>query len=363
MNRLAANRTSKFRFIIYHIGAWLLYIAFIFGANLITHPDLQLLLTVLFFIPLCITFYMAIFFLNKFREKGLVGIVASFIITFIIMAGFGYLFIYIILPTWGLILYGTTSVQHYLKSAVLGFVQYFSYALLYFYVRELFRKEKRLRKVEADKLQNELENARLKEQELQAQKDKLAMEFAYLRAQINPHFLHNALNVLFEQAMDYSTELASNISKLSRIMRYSLDNIEQSTDKVPVEKELEQLNLLLEFHHLRFADTKLIRYKVEGKPNGQMVPPLSLVTVVENAFKYGDLKDPQHPLRINVELEERLVSFRCRNKIRANPLTISSHNIGLSNLKKRLNVGFAGRYDMEVNKDELFYELVLTIKS
>lgn len=363
MNTLDTGRKTKLKHITYHAGAWALYVSFIFGANFIANRGLQLLPTIFFLLPLCITFYLAIYFLNKFRHKGIWGIIYAFVITFIIMATFGYAYIYVILPPLGMVLYGTSSLQHYLKSAILGYVQYFSYALLYFYVRELVRKEKHLRKVEADKLQNELETARLKEQELQAQQDKISMEFAFLRAQVNPHFLHNTLNVLYEQAMDYSPDLAANISKLSRIMRYSLDNIEQTVDRVPVEQELEQLQLLIDFHRLRFADTKLIHYVMEGNADGQYVPKLSLVTIVENAFKHGDLKDAQHPLEIKVKLEEGIVLFFCRNKKLPNVLNLSSHNIGISNLKKRLNVAFAGQYDMQVKEDECFYEMKLTIKS
>lgn len=363
MTTLALSKTPSFNKVIYHLLAWALYVIFIFGANFIADKDLKLSLTILFLLPLCLTFYMAIFFLNRFRKKGPLGILAAFMVTFMIMASFGYLYIYVLLPPMGMILYGTDSFQHYLKSAILGYVQYFSYALLFFYVRELFRKEKNLRKMEAEKLQKELENAKLKEQELQAQKEKLAMEFAFLRAQVNPHFLHNILNALCEQAMDYSEELAANISRLSRIMRYSLESIPLAGDRVPVEQELEQLKALIDFHHLRFADSKLIRYTVKGKATGQCVPPLSLITVVENAFKHGELKDPDHPLTIEVTLKPGIVHFVCRNKKQKNNPVVISHSIGITNLQKRLDVAFRNQYSMQVNQDDVVYHFELTIKS
>jgi sensor histidine kinase YesM len=361
MIKLAYRKDSRLRRLLYHVLGWALYVLFIFGANFIANRTLALLPTIFFLLPFCLTFYVAVYFLNLYKEKGVLWSIASFFLVFLVMAGFGYAYVFWLLPQLGMELYTSKAMEHYMKSAILGYVQYFSYALLYFYVRELFRKEQRLRKVEAEKLTNELENSRLKEQELQAQKDKLSMEFAFLRAQVNPHFLHNTLNVLFAQAMDYSQELADNIAKLSRIMRYSLESIELSG--VPVEKELEHLNLLIDFHNLRFDDTKLIRYEINGKATGQRVPPLSLITVVENAFKYGDLKDAAHPLQIIVRLEKGLVYFFCRNKKRTNHLPFTSHSIGMNNLQKRLDVAFAEQYEMQVEEDDVFYQFALTFKS
>jgi sensor histidine kinase YesM len=363
MTTVAYRKESRIKLWCYHVLAWALYAGFIYGANFLADRKLQLLPTLVFLLPFCLTFYVSVFFLNLYKEKGVLWSIASFFLVFFLMGSLGYAYVYWLMPKFGVKLFRSTTVADYLKSILLGYVQYFSYALLYFYIREWFRKEKRLRKVEAEKLQHELENSRLKERELQAQQDKLMMEFAFLRAQVNPHFLHNTLNVLFEQAMDHSEELADNIAKLSRIMRYSLESIELAGDRVPIEKELEHLRLLLDFHKLRFEDTKLVEYKIVGIPSGQCVPPLSLITVVENAFKHGDLKDADHPLQILVGLENGLVYFFCRNKKRTNHLPFTSHSIGMNNLKRRLDVAFAEKYELQVKEEDLFYQFELTFKS
>lgn len=363
MTTAAYRNGNRIKRLSYHVLAWALYAGFIYGVNFLANRSLQLLPTLVFLLPFCLTFYLSVFFLNLYKEKGVLWSIASFFLVFLLMGSLGYAYVYWLMPQFGVKLFRSTTVADYLKSILLGYVQYFSYALLYFYVRELFRKEQRLRKMEAEKLQHELENSRLKEQELQGQKDRLAMEFAFLRAQVNPHFLHNTLNVLFAQALDYSEELADNIAKLSRIMRYSLESIELAGDRVPIEKELEHLNLLIDFHNLRFDDTKLISYEIDGHATGQCVPPLSLITVVENAFKHGDLKDAANPLQILVRLEKGLVYFFCRNKKRTNHLPFTSHSIGMSNLQKRLDVAFAEQYEMQVEEDDSFYQFVLIFKS
>lgn len=358
---ITATRSKRSFQLLVHVCAWVGYASFIYVTNSITRPNVKILHTIFFLLPFCITFYVSVYCLNLYKQKGVVWSIASFFIVFLVMGTLGYLYVYVLLPQMGMHLYGTEQFSHFLQGAILGYVQYFSYAVLYFYVRESFRKERMLRKLEEEKLRNELENSILKQNELKSEKDKLLLEYAFLRAQVNPHFLHNTLNVLFSQALGYSQELADNILKLSRIMRYSLESVEFESDKVLIGKELDHLQLLIEINNLRFGDTKGIDYRVEGMVGGQMIPPLSIITVVENAFKYGDLKDPLHPLQIRVILQPNQVYFYCRNKKRKTNIDLTSHNIGITNLRKRLDVAFADQYVLTVTEDDDFYCFELTL--
>jgi sensor histidine kinase YesM len=354
---------KKIFHIMVHISAWVLYISFIYIANYLANPNIKIINTIFFLLPYCLTFYVSYYFLNLYKIKGASWSIASFFIVFLVMAFIGYCYIYLLLPQFGINLFTSDKFRDFVKNAVLGYVQYFSYAMLYFHVSESFKKEKELRKLQEEKLLHELENSILKQQELKSQKDKLLLEYAFLRSQVNPHFLHNTLNVLFSQALEHSDELAENISKLSRIMRYSLESVEYESDKVFVQKELDNLHLLIEINNIRFSHSKVIEYILEGEILDQMLPPLSMITVVENAFKYGDLKDPKHPLKIKVLLRPGQVYFYCKNKIRKNNLELSSHNIGITNLCKRLDVAFKGKYIMHASDDKDFYTFELTVNT
>ncbi|MGC4036061.1 MAG: histidine kinase [Chitinophagaceae bacterium] len=361
MRTFSMNRNRLAFQIFIHAGAWLLYGSFIHIANYITKPDIRIVTTIFFLLPFCLTFYVSVYCLSLYKKIGIVWGIASFFIVFFIMSLLGYCYIYLLLPTAGIRLYSGANFRDFIKGAVLGYVQYFSYAMLYFYVRQSFKKERQLRSLQEEKLRNELENSNLRQQELKSQKDKLQLEYAFLRSQVNPHFLHNTLNVLFSQAMEYSQDLADNISKLSRIMRYSMETVEYESDKVYVQKELENLQLLIEINNMRFANSKAIEYNVRGEVHNQMLPPLSMITIVENAFKYGDLKDPSNPLRIKVQLQPGKIYFYCRNKKKKNNLELSSHNIGITNLAKRLDVAFKGKYKMDTADEEEYYTFELTI--
>lgn len=349
--------------VLLHVSAWLLYALFLYVTNVLTKPTITFVGTTLYLLPFCITFYISVYCLNLYKEKGVWWSFASFFIVFFVMATLGYGYLYGLLPSAGIVLFTSTGFRPFIQEALWGYVRFFSFALLYFYVRESFKKEKTLHLLQQEKSQKELENAKLKEQELKAQQEKLQFEYAFLRSQINPHFLHNTLNTLFSEALNYSPDLAENILKLSSIMRYSLESLEFESGKVSVRKELEHLQTLIDINNLRFGKSKSIIYEINGELNGQMVPPLSFITIVENAFKYGDLKDPENPLTIRVQLTHDEVYFYCRNKIKKNGLQFSSFNIGISNLSKRLDVAFRDRYKMQAGKQDEFYVFELTVNN
>lgn len=359
---------NRYKLILMHIAAWLVYCLFILTTNRITNPQLKLIVLLPYMLPYCIAFYSSLFSLHVFKRKGVIYGIFSFLFFFLIIGTTAYYYLHFLVPTTKIRLYNSEDFKNFLRNAIIGYVGFTAYALLYFLVQQSFRKEHQLKilqeekhSLEQDKIQNELENALLKQQELHAQQEKLQYEYAFLRAQINPHFLYNTLNVLFSQALPYSQSLADNIMKLSNIMRYSLESVEYESGKVSIQKELEHLQTLIEIHNIRFSNSMAVQYFVSGKIDGQMLPPLSMITIVENAFKYGDLKDAGNPLQIRVLLQPKQVYFYCRNKKKKNNIEIVSNNIGITNLSRRLDVAFKNKYDMKATNDEDFYTFELTI--
>ena len=363
MDLLFIKKSFKKNNLIWHVLAWVGYAIFLFTTNLLTRPTIKIFEVIVFIIPYCLTFYISVFCLGLYKKWGLIWSISSFFIVFTFMSSVAYIYVYWLLPNNGVVLFQSKEFKVFFHNAILGYVQHFAYAVLYFYFHEAINKERELRELQKEKIQKELENAILKQQELKAQKDKIQYEYAFLRAQINPHFLHNTLNVLFSQALDYSQELADNILKLSRIMRYSLESLEYESGKVSIQKELEHLQTLLEINNMRFGDSKTIEYIVEGQVTGQMLPPLSIMTIVENAFKYGDLKDPSNPMKIKIVLKPNEIYFYCRNKKKKNNILLSSTNIGIANLSKRLDVTFKDMYEMRASDELEFYTLELIVKN
>ncbi|MGB8191599.1 MAG: histidine kinase, partial [Chitinophagaceae bacterium] len=226
------------------------------------------------------------------------------------------------------------------------FIQYSMFSFAYWIAQSDIRRQKRI-------IELEQENHRLEKQHL-------ITELNFLKAQINPHFLYNTLNALYAQARPFSEPLADNIMKLSDIMRYSLESVDFDQGTVLLRKELEHLKTLIDIHQLRFSNSLFINYTVNGCLDGQQVPPLSLITAVENALKYGDLKDPAHPLQIRVDVSPGLIHFYCFNKKKKGSIE-RSHGIGIDNMKRRLNIAFQDKYELKTKNDPEYYTFELTV--
>ncbi|NCT73958.1 MAG: hypothetical protein GXC78_05465 [Chitinophagaceae bacterium] len=342
--------------VLVHGSFWIAYTGITYFANYIADPSVTILGAILYMIPLLGVFYLSLYWIARYRKMGSVLSGITFVGTFVILDLITYGYVYKALPTANLKLFKTTELRHFIKYTILGYIQFYAYALLYYVGNGLVRKERELRTLQEEKYIKELENARLKEQELKTQ-------YAFLRAQVNPHFLHNSLNTIFSKAQEYSDELAECISKLAQMMRYSFESLEYETDIVPLEKELRNLKLLIDINNIRFAGESAIDYTVEGEIDDQVVPPLSLITVVENAFKYGDLADSNNPLTIRVHLRSRQTYFYCKNKKRPRQLNLTSTNFGIANLVKRLDALFPNKYQMKTEDEEDFFKFELTINN
>ncbi|MFT4019746.1 MAG: hypothetical protein QM668_22470, partial [Agriterribacter sp.] len=134
------------------------------------------------------------------------------------------------------------------------------------------------------------------------------------------------------------------------------------TGEVSLQQELRHLQILIDINTMRFGKLCFIDYNIEGQAEDQLIPPLVLITVVENAFKYGDIRDSNNPLTIKVGLRPGHMHFYCRNKkLKLKPP--SSHNIGIKNLRQRLDVLFNDRYHIETINEVEFYTFELTINS
>ena len=127
---------------------------------------------------------------------------------------------------------------------------------------------------------------------------KLKADYKFLKAQINPHFLHNSLNFLYSKSLPYSADLSEGILTLSEIMRYSLSNEENAEGKVLLSKEVEHIRNFIKMNQLRFDNKLLVNFEVKGVLSGVTILPFVLITVIENAFKHGDARDKEYPLDI-----------------------------------------------------------------
>ncbi|MEO6722820.1 MAG: histidine kinase [Ferruginibacter sp.] len=200
----------------------------------------------------------------------------------------------------------------------------------------------------------------LEAQKMQLEVDKSQANFKFLKSQINPHFLHNTLNFLYAKSLPYSAELSEGILTLSDIMRYALNEATGSDDKAPLKDEIEHVRNVIKINQLRFSNNLHVNFEVNGVINGVEIIPFLLITVVENAFKHGDLQRVEHPIVIRLSVEHNRLNFYCKNKKKSGPKEIST-GLGLDNIRNRLDFAYGKNYKFDI-KDELeFYTTELTI--
>jgi LytS/YehU family sensor histidine kinase len=184
--------------------------------------------------------------------------------------------------------------------------------------------------------------------------------FNFLKAQINPHFLHNTLNFLYAKSLPYSAELSEGILTLSDIMRYALSQGNQKDGKALLKDEIEHVHNVIRINQLRYSNQLKVNFEMSGTINGAMIIPFVLITLVENAFKHGDLKNQDYPIDIKVKVEGSRLYFYCRNKKRSGPKQLST-GIGLENIKSRLVLSYGDKYKFIVKDEPEFYTTELTI--
>ncbi|MBB5634476.1 sensor histidine kinase YesM [Pedobacter cryoconitis] len=197
-------------------------------------------------------------------------------------------------------------------------------------------------------------------EELNLQNEIVLTQLSFLKSQINPHFLFNTLNFLYSQVYGLSRETAGSILLLSDIMRYGLQNPDED-GKSYLNEEINHLKSYIAINQLRFDNKLHIVLTLNGQFEFRKVPSLILITIIENAFKHGDLNDPDFPCLINISVYDNLFDFYIINK--KNHLTKPEPSgIGLVNIKQRLNIIYKSDYVWQIEEDENSYALKLQLK-
>ena len=192
-------------------------------------------------------------------------------------------------------------------------------------------------------------------------------ELGALRAQINPHFLFNALNTLYAIAMKENSEkTADGIQKLGDMMRFMLQ--ENHQNRIPLAKEIEYLHNLIDIQQLRLDDNQQIDLKInlQNPDRDVFIAPMLLNPLVENAFKHGISFRNASWIYITLTHDPEHIFFKVHNsyhpKSELDPEK-DSHGIGLDNVRKRLDLLYPDKHEfsIQVSEHDYFVSLILTI--
>lgn len=182
--------------------------------------------------------------------------------------------------------------------------------------------------------------------------EKLNAELAFLKSQINPHFLFNSLNNIYSLAYQKSDKAPEAILKLSEIMRYMLHDSHDHL--VSLDEEINYLKNYIDLQKLRFKEEVFLDLHIDTNNREYRIMPLLLISFLENAFKHGVATDPEHPIQINIDIKDGLLHFTAKNRISKGNKD-KTRGIGLANLRRRLELGYPSSHTLYTNETEDFY--------
>jgi len=197
--------------------------------------------------------------------------------------------------------------------------------------------------------------------------EKLSTELKFLKNQINPHFLFNSLNNIYVLTRKRPQEASETVLLLSDLLRYQLYDCAQ--DKVLLKNELEYVKNYLKLERLRRSGA-VIEFDYSGKkPDLTEIAPFIFIPFVENAVKHGSVVKDRVFIDIEFELnEEGQLFFRLENSLSntqkkpTHPSHKKQGGIGLANVKRRLELIYPQRHQLQMTQINESYIVELSIK-
>jgi sensor histidine kinase YesM len=140
---------------------------------------------------------------------------------------------------------------------------------------------------------------------------------------------------------------------------------ESKAEKVPLSTELEYLEDYIELQKLRFSDPGFIDYSIRGDVSMHQIPPMLLLTFVENAFKHCRKRVSNPGIIIRIDVSEKLLNFIVSNYMidpgSTGQSTGTGTGIGLRNIRRRLELLYSNCHDLTISTKGGRYTVNLNI--
>ena len=204
------------------------------------------------------------------------------------------------------------------------------------------------------------ENRKRKQREATLINENLESEMRFLKSQINPHFLFNALNNIYSLSLTRSEKAPQLILKLSEMLRHV---VYHNTSPVQLEKEIGYIQNFIDFQNLKIGEPIDVSFHHEEADNNLIIEPMLLIPFVENAFKHSNIEnDPKGFIHITISTKLNKVIFDIRNSIPTLEHTKDkTSGIGIENVTKRLAMGYPGRHQFRKEIEHNVFHVNLQI--
>ena len=191
--------------------------------------------------------------------------------------------------------------------------------------------------------------------------ENLMSEMKFLRSQVNPHFLFNALNNIYTLVLLKKDNAPAMLMKLSDMLRYML--YECNDNFVPLQKEISYLKNYIELQQLKTEKKQNIKADFSNVDGSIRIPPLLFIPFMENSFKHSRIVDTNAGwITMTLSTSNENIHFTISNSIPATPIAKDkTKGIGLENVKRRLELLFPGSYELNITETDKEFTVDLKI--
>ena len=198
---------------------------------------------------------------------------------------------------------------------------------------------------------------------VEAEKENLETELKFLKSQVNPHFLFNALNNIYSLSVVQSDKTSESIMQLSEMLRYMVYDSREA--KVPLKSEINYIENFIELIKLKDSRGLDIKVNLSIIQPELFIAPLLFIPFIENAFKHSKIESLKDGfVHIKLEASKDLVELKVKNSIPKNDFTKDQiGGVCLENTKKRLALLYpSNQHQLTINKTNDCFEILLKIK-
>jgi two-component system LytT family sensor kinase len=188
----------------------------------------------------------------------------------------------------------------------------------------------------------------------------LRTELAWIKSQLNPHFLFNTLHNI-DILIEHDPPRASRyLNKLSELLRFSL--YETQADQIPLSLELASIEKYIELQKIRTTNQQYVTMQIQGNTDGLLIAPMLFMPYLENAFKFATNKKTLEAIRIQIAVAGKQIHFRCTNVIDQSEVVAKDYGgLGQELLGQRLALLYPQNHNLVIEATDTIYSVDLTL--
>jgi len=231
-------------------------------------------------------------------------------------------------------------------------VLFLGYSTGYYYLKTYLTERKKTEILEKERLENIIQQQQMEQELVLAQN-------AFLKAQINPHFLFNTLDFIHYKVSAHSAIAGEAIIRLAEMMRFAID-ADDTGKHISLNNEIEQAENLIYLYQIRKSVPLQIDFSYTNEVKSLCFIPLVVLTLMENIFKHAEIYNEEDPAYLQLKVSDGFLNLDTANRL-ASQQAIHGNQSGLSNIQKRLYYAYGDAAILRYNINQTHFNLSIKV--